>query len=515
MKRRVSLSAKILLLAFFNLFLLAVAFRIFAFFQFRFDLGSALLAPARDRITTVSRALALELPDAPKATWNEILARYSASYPAKFYLFSREGDQLAGDSVALPGDVKKFFTQGGPFRGFRRERTDGGPPERTAEGGPPPYGPPPDGRPPGDMPPNDMAPPNQNLERRFGPGGPQSWVFFEKTTNPSEYWAAVRVPIWFGQERGPLMSFIVWRFDSLWTEPFFFDVKPWLGMLLATIAISIACWLPFIRGLSKSISELTRATGQIAEGRFDIEVPVKRSDELGWLSASINRMAHRLAGFVDGQRRFLGDIAHELCTPIARIQLALGILEQRAAKGQAEYVADLQEEVQHMSSLVNELLSFSKAQLTGNAELSKVNVAETVQRVLQREADANTTIENNVAESIDVLAQPDCLFRSLANVVRNAIRYAGEAGPIAIAARNGGGKVSIIVSDNGPGVPDKELDEIFKPFYRPEFARQRETGGVGLGLAIVKSCVEACGGVVMCRNRTPKGFEVEIQLTAA
>jgi two-component system sensor histidine kinase CpxA len=75
--------------------------------------------------------------------------------------------------------------------------------------------------------------------------------------------------------------------------------------------------------------------------------------------------------------------------------------------------------------------------------------------------------------------------------------------------------ISIIVADNGPGIPEAELESVFKPFYRPELARQRETGGVGLGLAIVRTCVEACGGTVQCRNRSPKGLEVEIKLPIA
>ena len=113
------------------------------------------------------------------------------------------------------------------------------------------------------------------------------------------------------------------------------------------------------------------------------------------------------------------------------------------------------------------------------------------------------------------MSHPDYLFRSLANILRNAIRYAGDAGPIVVSASEKGGVVSIIVADNGPGIPASELEEVFKPFYRPEFARQRETGGVGLGLAIVRTCVEACGGTVKCRNRSPKGLEAEIRLPAA
>jgi two-component system sensor histidine kinase CpxA len=113
------------------------------------------------------------------------------------------------------------------------------------------------------------------------------------------------------------------------------------------------------------------------------------------------------------------------------------------------------------------------------------------------------------------MARPDYLFRSLANILRNAIRYAGDAEPIVVSASEKGGAVSITVADNGPGIPAAELEEVFKPFYPPEFAHQRETGGVGLGLAIVKTCVEARGGTVQCRNHSPKSLEGEIRLPAA
>ena len=125
-----------------------------------------------------------------------------------------------------------------------------------------------------------------------------------------------------------------------------------------------------------------------------------------------------------------------------------------------------------------------------------------------------TRIETHVDERTEVMAHPEYLFRSLANVVRNAIRYAGECGPIEISALAKDGMVLISVADQGPGIPEAELEAVFKPFYRPEDARQRETGGVGLGLAIVRTCIEACGGTVHCHNRPPKGLEVEMRLPA-
>jgi two-component system sensor histidine kinase CpxA len=302
----------------------------------------------------------------------------------------------------------------------------------------------------------------------------------------------------------------------LWTNPLLFDYKPWLAVVIVVVLLSVACWLPLIRGLTRSISQLTSATGAIAQGRFETRLSVKRRDELGQLSQAINYMAERLSGFVHGQRRFLGDIAHELCSPIARIQVALGVLEQRAEDSQKEYVLGVQEEVEHMSGLINELLSFSKAGMNASTTpLTRVNVADIIRQVLQREASDKARIETHIDAQLEVMAHPDYLFRSIANILRNAIRYAGDAGPIVVSASEKGGVVSITVADNGSGIPASELEEVFKPFYRPELARQRETGGVGLGLAIVRTCVEACGGTVKCRNRSPKGLEAEIRLPAA
>ena len=118
-------------------------------------------------------------------------------------------------------------------------------------------------------------------------------------------------------------------------------------------------------------------------------------------------------------------------------------------------------------------------------------------------------------ESIANSSDAELLVRALANLVRNSIRYAGEAGPITLSGRREGNLILLTVSDCGPGVPANELARIFDPFYRVDVSRDRATGGVGLGLAIVKTCVEACGGSVSCRNREPKGLDVTLQLRAA
>jgi two-component system sensor histidine kinase CpxA len=306
------------------------------------------------------------------------------------------------------------------------------------------------------------------------------------------------------------------RSYTIFNNQLFLDLRLWTGMVLGVIAVSVACWLPFIRGLTRAIAQMDRATAHIAEGRFDTQVAVNRGDELGDLGAQINRLAARLDSFVKNQKRFLGDIAHELCAPIARVQFALGILEQKAADEQRPHVATLYEEVQEMSGLVNELLSFSKAGL--NAEtvpLTAVDVAGAVDRAAAREAFSGATIKTEIPAGLAVMANESFLLRALSNILRNAVRYAGGSGPITASAQRIGDSVEIRVADSGPGLPESELEQIFAPFYRPETARTRQTGGAGLGLAIVKTCVEASGGTVAARNRQPNGLEIIIRLNPA
>jgi len=163
-----------------------------------------------------------------------------------------------------------------------------------------------------------------------------------------------------------------------------------------------------------------------------------------------------------------------------------------------------------MSGLVSELLSFSKAGLQSNPRpLVSVDVPGIVREAVAREGAA---VEMVLEDGLKAMADPESLSRAIANLVRNALRYAGDAGPIEVAARNESGEVAITVADRGPGIPENDVDRVFSPFYRVEASRNRDSVGVGLGLSIVKNCVDACKGTVRCRNRVPMGLEVEIRL---
>jgi two-component system sensor histidine kinase CpxA len=471
MKLRFPLCAKILLWFFLNLLVLGAAGYALARFQFRIGLDSLLSGQTSERIEAVSRLIQEELRETPREDWSNTLARFGAAYGVKFILFRPDGLHVAGETLELPAAVRQRLAQ------IR----------------------------PGPRPPMPPPPQGDELERP-GPRPPFP-KFVVRTTEPTRYWLCVCLP---GRERPRFeapspQNVLVIVSDSLSGGGLLFDYTPWVGATVGALILSVLWWWPLIRGITRSVSEMTAATEQVAEGQFDVRVDEKRRDELGQLGGAINRMAGRLNGFVTGQKRFLGDVAHELCSPLARIQVALGILEQRGAP-----VEEVREEVQEMSHLVNELLSFTKAGLKEkDIQLQAVALAEIARRVVTREA--STPVHVEIAEELRALAEPDLLSRALANLVRNSLRYGGT-GPITITAAATADAVVMTVSDCGPGVPEETLQQIFDPFFRLDESRSRDTGGIGLGLAIVKTCVQACQGTVTARNRKPSGLEVEIRL---
>jgi two-component system, OmpR family, sensor histidine kinase CpxA len=493
MPRRFPLSAKILLMFLSNLALLALLFLVLFLAQFRAGQDWVLPSDACDRIDAESDIILGELAQQPRAKWSGTLHRFDSAYHDKvrFLAFDGHGEQLAGAPIVLPEEV--------------RRRIMG------------PHGPPP-GPGPGEGPPPDEGPGNRHFDAAredalFGhPHDPRP-KFLNHTKNPSRYWVIVR-SMFPDLNRGrPAPLNLILVSDTLAAGGLFFTVRPWITIALAAVVLSAILWFPLLRGINRSIAQMTQATRQIAEGRFETRVAESRRDELGELGRSVNQMAARLAGLVAGQKRFLGDVAHELCSPLAKLRVSLGILDQRAGEEHKDYIARAEDEAAHIAGLVNELLSFSKASLTAPAAILRpVNILQTVEKAVHREAAGHSQVRLEVPAEFAVKADAELLTRALSNLLRNAVRYAGEAGPITVRAQREQDKVTISVADCGPGVPAGDLPRLFDPFYRADASRDRETGGVGLGLAIVKTCVESCGGTVACRNLQPSGLEVAIRL---
>jgi two-component system sensor histidine kinase CpxA len=276
--------------------------------------------------------------------------------------------------------------------------------------------------------------------------------------------------------------------------------------------ISVLLWFPFVRGTTRAVHRMLAATSVISTGKFTVDAASKRRDELGELGASINRMSAQLDSLVQGQKRFLADAAHELRSPLGRMQIVAGLLERKADEEGARYIADLKEDVELLSDLTDELLIFARAESLPPSRIGPVEVEAVVEKAVRMERNDGSDIRVEVAAGLRAMADEPTLCRSIANVVRNSLRYAGDAGPIQVSAQASNGDVLITIADSGPGVPEESLDKIFAPFYRLDESRNRRTGGAGLGLAIVRSTMDACGGSVECRNRQPSGLETTLRV---
>lgn len=485
---RLPLYSKILLWFFLNLLVLAAVAVVALSFQF--PIGPELLVSgaAGERVQALAGSIRDEINSRPRQEWSEILQRFGGNYHVTFLLFRNDGAQLAGDDLTLPPEVAQHVQEGraaGPRRG--PPARDGLPPDASEFRGPP-------------------------EARGRPPAGASPIRFVARAGEPKRFWIGVAMPVNEGPN-GRSPGTLVLASDSMRAGGLLMDFTLWIWIGLGAIIFSVLFWLPLVGSITRSLAQMNSATAQIAEGKFDVRVNEKRRDELGSLGGAINRMATRLAGFVTGQKRFTGDIAHELCSPIARMQMAVGILEERGDSKDKPYVADLREEVQHMSNLVNELLSFSKASLGAtNIHLQMVALRPLIDKAVRREARDGIEMRNEVSEEAQVIADPELIVRAVSNLLRNAIHYAGDAGPITVRANQLDGEVELTVADSGPGVPEGDLPKLFDPFYRVDTSRARETGGIGLGLSIVKTCIETCHGSVACRNRAPSGFEVVIRL---
>jgi two-component system sensor histidine kinase CpxA len=520
-KTRFPLFAKLLLWFFVNLLVLTAGLMLMMRIQFGSFANLLLPISSQNEIQAMSAELLHGLAHSERSEWNGELAETSSAYKMEFALYDSRGRWLAGAKFPVPDSIHRALTlaQGSrppPGEGMPDGPPDEGPPP-VREGAAPqapmlgngvdPNLPPP----PSDEPP---PPPREGDGRPPGRGLPDFPKSILRSEDPRAYWLLVRLPSEPLQASGPIT--LLGRTPALGISPLMFNPRPWILCAGGIVLFSILFWIPLARNLTASISSMTRATESIAEGRFDVHVAEAREDELGRLSHAINRMAGRLKDLVTGQRRFLGDAAHELCSPLARMEIALEILEERSAGETLPLVRDVREEVTHMRKLANELLSFSKASLgETHVKLEPVRVAEVIAAAIHQEKSDAGLIELAVPDDLRVLGHFELLQRAVANLVRNALRYAGDAGPISIIARRQDAFVFITIDDLGPGVPPDEVGKLFDPFYRADPSRTSETGGVGLGLAIVKTCVEACGGVVSAANRHPHGLEIRIRLSPA
>jgi two-component system sensor histidine kinase CpxA len=297
-----------------------------------------------------------------------------------------------------------------------------------------------------------------------------------------------------------------------------------LRLLVVLVIGGIFCyWLA--RYLTTPLLKLRTTTNELAEGNLGARVAsklVKRRDEVGQLGSDFNVMAERLESMVKAQQRLLGDISHELRSPLARLGVALGLARQRSGVEAYGALDRIERESDNLNEMISQLLTLTRLESgTDGRKRTEVDLAALVREV----ADDADFEARSVNRSVQVVSSDDCsingveeLLRSaVENVVRNAVRYTPEGTAVEVALRkqNGGSDNFAVISvrDRGKGVPEDALKRIFRPFYRTEDARDRQSGGgTGLGLAITERAVRMHGGSVQAVNAVGGGLSVEMRL---
>jgi len=301
---------------------------------------------------------------------------------------------------------------------------------------------------------------------------------------------------------------------------------PGLGILIGIISSGLVCYI-LARYLTSPIRQLRTATQQLAGGDLSARAGVpqsRRHDEMAELMRDFDRMADRLQKLVNAQRRLLTDISHELRSPLARLNVALELARQRSGPDAGSALERIDREAGRLNEMIRRLLTI--ARLEGGDESIQASPVHLEQLIQEIARDAAFEAQNRRCE-VEVIIVDHCvvsgsvslLHSAIENVVRNAIRYTQLGTGVQVRLETGqgprGSEAVVRVTDSGPGVPEDSLEKLFRPFYRIDDARGRETGGVGLGLAITERAVSLHGGSIRAANRPQGGLMVEIRLPLA
>ena len=298
-------------------------------------------------------------------------------------------------------------------------------------------------------------------------------------------------------------------------------LTPRLVAVLLTGGI-LCYWLA--RNFTAPVIKLRATTQELANGNLAARVGNamgQRRDELAHLGHDFDRMAEHIQTLVNAQRRLLGDISHELRSPLARLRVALELARQCAGQDESKKLDRIEREAENINEMVGQLLTLSRIECnTDGVGNSTIDLAEIVREVAD-DADFEArsrkrTVRVVECEECATTGSVELLRSSIENVLRNAVRYTAEGTEVEIGLQcetEGEQPFAVItVRDHGPGVPEHAITDIFRPFYRVADARDRQTGGTGLGLAITARGIQLHGGTVKAANASSGGLIVTIRL---
>ncbi|MFA7386261.1 MAG: ATP-binding protein [Thiohalobacteraceae bacterium] len=295
-----------------------------------------------------------------------------------------------------------------------------------------------------------------------------------------------------------------------------------LPVLVAALVSGLVCFL-LARYLTLPLRRLRDAAGEYAQGNLALRVAPglgDRRDEIADLAHDFDRMAEQLTALLHSHKRLLGDVSHELRSPLARLQVALELARTRSDATVHKELDRIALEAERLNEMIGQLLALARLEAQDHPSgRESVDMRALLQGVVDdarfEAVDQSRRIELHAPDALYVYGDPRLLHSALENILRNALRHTAEHSSIDIRLQPDGerpGFLRVDICDRGPGVPEPLLTALFEPFVRADTARSRQQGGAGLGLAIAQRAIRLHGGEVRAENRAAGGLRVIVRL---
>ena len=303
------------------------------------------------------------------------------------------------------------------------------------------------------------------------------------------------------------------RFGGWFLRPEARALFPFILVLLS----GAACLL-LSRYLTRPIRALRTAGQRIAAGDLGARVGpsiAKRKDEFGELAADFDRMADRIEELLGSQQQLLRDVSHELRSPLARMQAAVGLIRQKSGDKADVHLDRIEQEAENLNELIGQILSMARLETGVRVDRQPVDLNRLVSEIVEDARYEGESRQKSIAftpgETCVLEIDESLLHKAIENVVRNAIRHSREHTRVSVDRIPAGG-VKITIGDDGPGIDPADEERIFEPFFTRVSDGSTAHSGAGVGLAIARRAVELHGGLIRARNADEGGFVIEIEL---
>jgi len=274
-----------------------------------------------------------------------------------------------------------------------------------------------------------------------------------------------------------------------------------LNLAVMLTVVSVLIWY-VARITVKPLTRLATAANRLGDDLKQPPLPEDGPSEVQEAARAFNSMQRRIRQHIEERERFLAAVSHDLKTPVTRLRLRSEMLADAGLR--ERYLRDLDD----MQQMLTSALEFLRGR-TADEPVHPIDMVAMLESLVDDWAELGREIPLQAPACVRLSGRPQALRRAIGNLIENALKYGGKA---SVALVDEPARVTIVVDDEGPGLPGDMLEKVLEPFYRSESSRSRETGGVGLGLAIVRQIVLAHGGTIRLENRPAGGLRATLSL---